>query len=90
MSEAFVRRTRPTQPDPFDEGLLSTRQMSLLMGVTEAEFRSEFDRQQAANPGIESMQIPKQWIRQGKGICARLGVDSVESALRMLEAEAQR
>lgn len=90
MSEAFVRRTQPTQSDPFNEGLLSTRQMSLLMGVSEEEFRAEFDRQQAANPGTESLQIPKQWIRQGKEICARLGVDSVESALQILEAEAQQ
>ena len=74
-----------TQSDRFAEGLLSTRQVALLCGVTEQEFRAEYQRQRAADPTRTAMTIPKRWIRQGKELAARLGVDSVEEALRILE-----
>lgn len=84
----FVRREYAVPDDPFAAGLLSTRQMALLLGVSEQELRTEYERQHLANPDSDGFTIPKQWIRQGNEISARLGVDSVESALRILEAEA--
>ncbi len=77
----------PTEQQRFKEGLLSTRHTALLFGVTEQEFKAEWERQRAANPHQASMVIPKAWIRQGKEIAARLAVESVEEALELLEAE---
>lgn len=77
----------PAEQRRSKEGLLSARHTALLFGVTEREFRQEWDRQRSTNPHLGSMTIPKAWIRQGKEIAARLAVNSVEEALELLEAE---
>jgi homoserine acetyltransferase len=69
-----------TQSDRFAEGLLSTRQVALLCGVTEQEFRAEYQRQRAADPTRGAMTIPKQWIRQGQELAARLEDSDTASA----------
>lgn len=77
----------PDERDRFTDGLLSPRQTALLLGVTEQQLRQQWERQRAAEPDLTSMNVPKAWIRQGQEIAARPGADSVEEALRLLEAE---
>jgi hypothetical protein len=68
------------------EDCLSTESTALLLGITPEALRAEWARQQELRPG-EPMWIPKGWIRQGKEINARLGVDSIEEALTILRSE---
>lgn len=82
----MIRRYESPDGAPEGEPLLSTSDVALLCGVSEAELRAESARQRAAGGG-DAFRMPAAWIQRGREICARLGTDDLGEALRLLRTQ---
>ena len=73
--------------DANTEGLLSTRQMSVLLGLSEDEISTEFRKQRGQTPdGVQfTFHMPRAWVRSGKARTALSRTDDMGWAIQILE-----
>jgi len=83
---AYWGPQRP-EADANAEGLLSNRQMSILLGLSQDEIREEFRRQRGDTPdGVQfTFRMPRAWVRSGKARTALSRTDDMGWAVQILE-----
>jgi hypothetical protein len=83
---AYWGPQRP-EADAVAEGLLSNRQMSILLGLSQDEIRAEFSKQRGDTPdGVQfTFRMPRAWVRSGKARTALSRTDDMGWAVQILE-----